>query len=185
MSVAHDSVAPAVGNYLDLSQSDVIILPTLSFSPIADLLVLIEGDETTQGTTSSSSSSYTSSYKYSNIQIQEIDLQRPPEARRLMDLFRLVLWCSLLLLAFCLGAEGRRLGCQGESGSCMNRETAPPEDGSSEVHCAKQEVFEQRDRRPPGAGLATGEVVRSELRWAPSGPDPLHHNGSPKKPQTP
>ena len=28
-------------------------------------------------------------------------------------------------------------------------------------------------------------TVDSELRWVPSGPDPLHHNGgSPKKPKT-
>lgn len=28
-------------------------------------------------------------------------------------------------------------------------------------------------------------VGGSELRVVPSGPDPLHHNGSPKKPRTP
>ncbi|RWW09455.1 hypothetical protein BHE74_00022560 [Ensete ventricosum] len=91
-----------------------------------------------------------------------------------MDLFRLVIWCSLLLLAFFLGAEGRRLG------SSPRLFTPSPS-----VHGAKEEVFERRDRRPPEPGLAAGEVVRPELRWAPSGPDPLHHNGSPKKPQTP
>ncbi|KAG0485233.1 hypothetical protein HPP92_009312 [Vanilla planifolia] len=33
--------------------------------------------------------------------------------------------------------------------------------------------------------IPTGDLVGWEMRWVPSGPDPLHHNSSPKKPKTP
>lgn len=34
-------------------------------------------------------------------------------------------------------------------------------------------------------GEGRGDLYRSDLRWVPSGPDPMHHHGSPKKPETP
>lgn len=39
-------------------------------------------------------------------------------------------------------------------------------------------------KQASGAQLAK-HLVESELRWAPSGPDPMHHHASPKRPQAP
>ncbi|URE10676.1 hypothetical protein MUK42_35071 [Musa troglodytarum] len=102
--------------------------------------------------------------------------------KEIMDLFGLLFCCSLLFLVF-FAAEGR-LGCQIELGSCWNPETAPPENGRTQVHEAWKEELKQGYRRPPEIGLAA-ELPEPELIRVPSGPDPLHHNGSPTKPRTP
>ncbi|KAJ8484922.1 hypothetical protein OPV22_017407 [Ensete ventricosum] len=122
-------------------------------------------------------------YKYSSRRAKE-KLHQPPVKtvmKETMGLFGLLFWCSLLFLAF-YAAEGR-LDCKIELGSCWNPETAPPANGRK-VHGAWKVELKQGCRRPPDVELAA-ELPEPELMRVPSGPDPLHHNGSPKKPQTP
>ncbi|KAJ6425126.1 hypothetical protein OIU84_025822 [Salix udensis] len=67
---------------------------------------------------------------------------------------------------------------------CFFAEAASPVDVKSRKVLA---VLTGGLRRPAGSTGGNGEKLEvRELRAAPSGPDPLHHNGgSPKKPRTP
>ncbi|XP_020107214.1 uncharacterized protein LOC109723301 [Ananas comosus] len=104
-----------------------------------------------------------------------------------MGRFRLILQSFslllplLLLVVLSLGVEGIRLGCSGGIG-CLNYDTAP---SVNYEYGASKEAVMRGFYREGVVGTATATAVAEELRWVPSGPDPLHHNGSPKKPQTP
>ncbi|KAF8403367.1 hypothetical protein HHK36_011469 [Tetracentron sinense] len=89
----------------------------------------------------------------------------------------------LLVVALCLVVmEGASSECSSGYG-CFYAEAAPKEIQSRKLLHNSEEVFRSTGSMGNRDG---GDLVGWDLRRAPSGPDPLHHNGGgPKKPQTP
>ncbi|XP_020259628.1 uncharacterized protein LOC109836153 [Asparagus officinalis] len=76
----------------------------------------------------------------------------------------LLILCSIILFSsFCSNVDGR-LGCGDNMLGCFYQEGARPE--NADIYGFN----------------GNGDVAR-DLRMVPSGPDPLHHHGSPKKPR--
>ncbi|KAF9665351.1 hypothetical protein SADUNF_Sadunf16G0113700 [Salix dunnii] len=87
----------------------------------------------------------------------------------------------LVLVLFYMVME-ESYGCSAGRG-CFFTEAVSPVD----VKSRKVLVVLTGGLRRPAGSTGNGEKLEiRELRTAPSGPDPLHHNGgSPKKPRTP
>ncbi|XP_020596244.1 uncharacterized protein LOC110036193 [Phalaenopsis equestris] len=92
-----------------------------------------------------------------------------------MVLFVRTFFSSSALIALVLGihlaVQGREIkeGCGG--GNCGLSSEAVKVERAKPLNSAEKSMEK--------------DLVGWEMRWVPSGPDPLHHNSSPKKPQTP
>ncbi|KAJ0976674.1 hypothetical protein J5N97_012148 [Dioscorea zingiberensis] len=89
-----------------------------------------------------------------------------------MALLRFMFISSLLFFSFCcsVGVEGR-LGCMSTGNECVSQQERA---STAEKKMASVEELK-----------GGGDLVGWDLRWVPSGPDPMHHNGSPRKPRSP
>ncbi|KAM0939767.1 hypothetical protein DsansV1_C19g0156911 [Dioscorea sansibarensis] len=93
-----------------------------------------------------------------------------------MALLRLLL---LLFLCSSLVVQGRLLGCMSGNSCMREEEMAPPAEPRKNIKTEEMKGLRPLERR------SRGDLVGLDLRWVPSGPDPLHHSGSPRKPRTP
>ncbi|KAJ8615448.1 hypothetical protein MRB53_034820 [Persea americana] len=75
------------------------------------------------------------------------------------------------------------LACGGWFG-CSCEKVAPPKNSIRKMLMASETLFKGFRSLGPQSGDEK-DMNGWDLRRVPSGPDPLHHNSSPKKPQTP
>ncbi|XP_068661713.1 uncharacterized protein [Aristolochia californica] len=90
---------------------------------------------------------------------------------------RFWLLCMVLVLALSLAME---VTCDGEQRSGAGG--APTVNYSRKILVSSAEVLQGLRR---SARRSDGKVFSWNMRKVPSGPDPLHHNRSPKNPETP
>lgn len=93
------------------------------------------------------------------------------------------LTCALLLFPASFAVvEGTRPGCRGELSGCLGH----VEKESYGVIWRAQIGAEKWTPPESAAAAALGQLSwANQLRLVPSGPNPLHHNGSPRKAKTP